>query len=73
MDHGLMANFKAYYMRTFKQFMKGIDREDNPIVRKIWKKFKMYVKDNMVGSRDEVKVTNLKDTWTKLVIMHPCH
>ncbi|XP_042226803.1 tigger transposable element-derived protein 1-like [Homarus americanus] len=59
MDQGVIANFKAYYLRkTFLQLIKAIDGEDKPTIRDFWKKFNILdAVDNIAESWDEVKTS----------------
>ncbi|XP_042221707.1 tigger transposable element-derived protein 1-like, partial [Homarus americanus] len=65
MDQGVIANFKAYYLRkTFLQLIKAIDGEDKPTIRDFWKKFNILdAVDNIAKSWDEVKTSAMNGSW----------
>uniref|UniRef100_A0A8C9SKK2 HTH CENPB-type domain-containing protein n=1 Tax=Scleropages formosus TaxID=113540 RepID=A0A8C9SKK2_SCLFO len=43
MEQGVMANFKAYYLRaTFAQAAAALDRDPNQMVRDFWKSYSLY-------------------------------
>jgi hypothetical protein len=40
MDQGVIATFKAYYLRkTFAKLIQETDNENNPTVKEFWKSF----------------------------------
>ncbi|XP_042215868.1 tigger transposable element-derived protein 1-like [Homarus americanus] len=68
MDQGVIANFKAYYLRnTFLQLIKAIDGEDKPTIRDFWKKFNILdAVDNIAESWDEVKTSAMNGSWKNI-------
>ncbi|XP_042221477.1 tigger transposable element-derived protein 1-like [Homarus americanus] len=68
MDQGVIANFKAYYLRkTFLLLIKVIDGEDKPTIRDFRKKFNILdAVDNIAESWDEVKTSAINDSWKNI-------
>ncbi|GCC29640.1 hypothetical protein chiPu_0008083 [Chiloscyllium punctatum] len=61
MDQGIIASFKAYYLRrTFSQTVKAT-QDDAMTLKEFWRNYK-----NIADSWEEVKKTNMKRVWNKL-------
>jgi DDE superfamily endonuclease len=69
MDQGVIANFKAYYIRkTFKQLVEAVD-SDQCSIKEFWKKFNiMNAIENIGSSWNEVQQSCLKGCWNCLLI-----
>lgn len=69
MDLGVIANFKAYYLRrVFKNLIEYVDGPaENTTIIQFWKRFNIKdAVDNIVLSWNEVKGTTLNSVWKKL-------
>ena len=68
MDQGVIASFKAYYLRrTIAQAVRAVERDESLTLTAFWKNYN--IKDcikNVSDSWDEVKVTNMNGVWGKL-------
>lgn len=67
MDQGVIASFKAYYLRrTFSQAVKA-NENDGMELRDFWKSYNiLQCVKNIAASWDEVTPNNLKGVWKKL-------
>ncbi|CAH2220635.1 tigger transposable element-derived 1-like [Pelobates cultripes] len=68
MDQGVIATFKAYYLRrTFHQLIEHMDREDKQSVLDFWKQFHiMKAVSNIDLSWKELTQQCLKAVWKKI-------
>lgn len=68
MDQGVIANFKAYYLRrVFKNLIKYVDGPNRTTITEFWKQFNIFnAIDNIIKSWDEVKETAMNGVWKKL-------
>lgn len=67
MDQGVIASFKAYYLRrTFSQAVRATQK-DEMTLRDFWKSYNIYdAINNIADAWDEVKETNMRGVWNKL-------
>lgn len=68
MDQGVIATFKAYYLRrTFEQLLKETDGEGKPSIREWWKQFTILRSiDNISTSWEEVTEKCMNGVWRKI-------
>lgn len=68
MDQGVIANFKAYYLRrVFKNLINYVDGPNQSTITEFWKQFNiMNAVDNIKKSWDEVQETAMNGVWKKL-------
>ncbi len=68
MDQGVIATFKAYYLRTtFEKLINAIDTEGGPTLKDFWKSFNVLDAVKIIkGAWDKVSETNMKGVWHKL-------
>ncbi|XP_019335264.1 tigger transposable element-derived protein 1-like [Alligator mississippiensis] len=56
MDQGVIASFKAYYLRcTFAQAIRASEKECGPTLKKFWKGFNIYHAVKNIGFTDTVE------------------
>ena len=69
MDQGVIANFKAYYLRrTFKQLLLAVDIQKDSIL-KFWKSFNiMNAIENIGESWNEVSSDCMRGVWNKILL-----
>lgn len=67
MDQGVIASFKAYYLRrTFSQAIRATQNNEMTL-REFWKNYNIYdAIKNIAEAWDEVKDTNMRGVWKKL-------
>ncbi|KAF2350245.1 HTH CenpB-type DNA-binding domain [Trinorchestia longiramus] len=67
MDQGVIASFKAYYLRrTFAKILKE-NKDEKMSLKDIWKKYDIYSAiKNIADSWAEVKQTSMKEVWKNL-------
>uniref|UniRef100_A0A8C3IT03 DDE-1 domain-containing protein n=1 Tax=Chrysemys picta bellii TaxID=8478 RepID=A0A8C3IT03_CHRPI len=60
MDQGVIASFKAYYLRsTFTQTIRTTEKEGGPTRKEFWKVFNIYHAVKNIGEAwNEVKQSN---------------
>lgn len=68
MDQGVIATFKAYYLRrTIQQLIKETDRDDRLSVQQYWKDFNIKkCLDNIRDAWDEVSPSTMNGVWRKI-------
>lgn len=68
MDQGVIASFKAYYLRrTFKQLLEGTDGEDKPTIKEYWRSYNiLHAIKNIEKAWSEVTEKCLNSVWGKL-------
>uniref|UniRef100_A0A8C4RA68 HTH CENPB-type domain-containing protein n=1 Tax=Eptatretus burgeri TaxID=7764 RepID=A0A8C4RA68_EPTBU len=68
MDQGVIASFKAYYLRrTFSQATKATEGENAQTLKEFWKGYNIYNAVRNIGeSWNEVTQTNMNGVWRKL-------
>ena len=68
MDQGVIATFKAYYLRrTFSQAIKAVDSGEGITIRDFWKNYNILSAIKNIGvAWDEVKQTTMNAVWKKL-------
>ena len=68
MDQGVIANFKAYYLRrTFAEAIKKTDGDNAPTVTQFWKDYNIrHAVANVGTSRDEVSARGMNSAWRNL-------
>lgn len=68
MDQGVIATFKAYYLRrTFRQMIRAVDSDINLTIREFWKRYNIKdAIDNIAESWKEVTEANMNGVWRKL-------
>lgn len=69
MDQGVIANFKAYYIRrTFKQLLHAVDVQKETIL-KFWKSFNiMMAIETIRDSWNDVTNDSMRDVWNKILL-----
>lgn len=67
MDQGVIASFKAYYLRrTFSQAIRATQK-DQMTLREFWKNYHIYdAIKNIADAWAEVKETNMRGVWKNL-------
>ncbi|XP_072000501.1 tigger transposable element-derived protein 1-like [Engystomops pustulosus] len=67
MDQGVIASFKAYYLRrTFSQAVR-VTQNNEITLKEFWKNYNISdAIKNIADSWDEVKETNMRGVWNKL-------
>ncbi|XP_053568008.1 tigger transposable element-derived protein 1-like [Bombina bombina] len=67
MDQGVIASFKAYYLRrTFSQAVRAT-QNDEMTLRDFWRNYNIYdAIKNIADAWNEVKETNMRGVWNKL-------
>jgi hypothetical protein len=70
MDQGVIASFKAYYLRrTFERLIEAVDKEDGPTIKEFWKSFNILDAVEIIKDAwNEVTESNLKVVWKKLCL-----
>ena len=67
-DQGVIASFKAYYLRTIATALQATKSKDLTL-KDFWKSYNILdALKNITQSWEEVKVTNMNGVWRKL-----CH
>ncbi|MEE6509355.1 hypothetical protein FKM82_025734 [Ascaphus truei] len=68
MDQGVIASFKAYYLRrTFAQAIRATDVEGGPTLKEFWKGYNiLHAVRNIGEAWNEVKQSNLNGVWRNL-------
>ncbi|XP_063229577.1 tigger transposable element-derived protein 1-like [Bacillus rossius redtenbacheri] len=68
LDQGVIASFKAYYLRrTFQQLLEGTDGEDKPTIKEYWRGYNiLHAIKNIGEAWTEVIKKCLNSTWGKL-------
>ena len=68
MDQGVIASFKAYYLRrTFSKAIKATDGPDAKTLKEWWRSYNIYeAVKNIADAWDEVKESNMNGVWRKL-------
>ncbi|KAK1327439.1 hypothetical protein QTO34_014153 [Cnephaeus nilssonii] len=68
MDQGVIASFKAYYLRrTLAMAFRATEKDKELTLNDFWKSYKVLAAvKNISDSWDEVKQTNLNGVWKKL-------
>ncbi|KAK1327297.1 hypothetical protein QTO34_014986 [Cnephaeus nilssonii] len=68
MGQGVIASFKAYYLRrTFAMAFRATEKDKELILKDFWKSYNVLAAvKNISDSWDEVKHTNLNSVWKKL-------
>ena len=68
MDQGIIATFKAYYLRrTFKKMIEAVDTDKSLSITQFWKQFN--IKDGIdiiAESWNEVKESTMNAVWKKI-------
>lgn len=68
MDQGIIATFKAYYLRrTFKKMIEAVDTNESLSITQFWKQFN--IKDGIdiiAESWNEVKESTMNAVWKKI-------
>ncbi|XP_055383839.1 tigger transposable element-derived protein 1-like [Condylostylus longicornis] len=69
MDHGVIATFKAYYIRkTFKQLIEAVDNNECSI-KEFWENYNIKKAiENIGSSRGEMQQSCFKGCWNRLLI-----
>ncbi|XP_064081201.1 tigger transposable element-derived protein 1-like [Macrobrachium nipponense] len=68
MDQGVIANFKAYYLRrTIRSALRAIEGNKELTLKQFWKGYNITdAVRNIASAWDEVKTTTLNGAWKKL-------
>ena len=68
MDQGVIASFKAYYLRkTFAMALQATEASKDLTLRDFWKSYNILdAVQNIAHSWEEVKITNMNGVWRKL-------
>ena len=68
MDQGVIASFKAYYLRrTIAMALAATERQQDLTLKDFWKNYNIRdAVKNIADSWEEVKVTNMNGVWKKL-------
>ena len=68
MDQGVIASFKAYYLRrTFAMAFQATETKKDLTLKDFWKSYNILDSvQNIAHSWEEVKVTNINHVWRKL-------
>ncbi|XP_051789736.1 tigger transposable element-derived protein 1-like [Erpetoichthys calabaricus] len=68
MDQGVIASFKAYYLRrTFAMARNATEKDKNLTLKDFWKSYNIYnAAQNIAFAWDKVRRTNLNGVWKKL-------
>ena len=68
MDQGVIATFKAYYLRrTFRKMVTAVDADPNLTIIQFWKGFNIKnAIDTIADAWDEVKDSNMNGVWKKV-------
>ncbi|KAK9744619.1 DDE superfamily endonuclease [Popillia japonica] len=68
MDQGVIANFKAYYLRrTFTQAINTLDQNVDLTLRQFWKGFDIYqVIKNIGRAWGDITETAMRSVWKKV-------
>ncbi|XP_064118793.1 tigger transposable element-derived protein 1-like [Macrobrachium nipponense] len=68
MDQGVIANFKAYYLRrTIRFALRAIEANKELTLKQFWKGYNIAdAVKNIASAWDEVKTTTLNGAWRKL-------
>ncbi|XP_068227405.1 tigger transposable element-derived protein 1-like [Palaemon carinicauda] len=68
MDQGVIASFKAYYLRrTIAMALQATETKKDLTLTDFWKSYNILdAVMNIADSWDEVKMTNMNDIWRKL-------
>ena len=68
MDQGVIASFKAYYLRrTIAMALGATERQQDLTLKDFWRSYNIRdAVKNIADSWDEVKVTNMNGVWKKL-------
>ncbi|KAK3875186.1 hypothetical protein Pcinc_019926 [Petrolisthes cinctipes] len=68
MDQGVIATFKAYYLRrTIQQLIKETDRDNKLSVQQYWKNFNIKkCLDNIRDAWEEVSPSTMNGVWKKI-------
>ncbi|XP_066970862.1 tigger transposable element-derived protein 1-like isoform X1 [Macrobrachium rosenbergii] len=68
MDQGVIANFKAYYLRrTVRNALRAIEGNKELTLEEFWKSYSILdAIKNIASAWDEIKQTNLNGAWQKL-------
>ncbi|XP_054569430.1 tigger transposable element-derived protein 1-like [Eptesicus fuscus] len=68
MGQGVIASFKAYYLRrTFAMAFRAMEKDKELTLKDFWKSYNVLAAvKNISDSWDEVKQTNLNGVWKKL-------
>lgn len=68
MDQGVIASFKAYYLRrTFSKAIKATEGPDGKTLKEWWRSYNIYeAVKNIADAWDEVKISNMNGVWRKL-------
>ncbi len=64
MDQGIIATFKAYYLRqTFSNAIKTTTGENSPTLTEFWKSYIRNVIENIDEASLEVTASNMRGVW----------
>jgi hypothetical protein len=64
MDQGVIASFKAYYLRrTFERLIQAVNKEDGPTIKEFWKSFNVLDAVKIIKEWNAVTESNLKGVW----------
>ncbi|XP_066958981.1 tigger transposable element-derived protein 1-like [Macrobrachium rosenbergii] len=68
MDQGVIANFKAYYLRrTIRSALRAVEGNKELTLKEFWKGYNIAdTVTNIARAWDEIKVTTLNGAWKKL-------
>ncbi|XP_066975445.1 tigger transposable element-derived protein 1-like [Macrobrachium rosenbergii] len=70
MDQGVIANFKAYYLRrTIRSALRAVEGNKELTLKEFWKGYNIAdAVKNIARAWDEIKVTILNGAWKKLCL-----
>lgn len=69
MDQGVIATFKAHYLRrTFSEAIKATTGENAPTLREFWKSYSIRnVTENISETWHELTASNMRAVWKHIV------